>query len=54
MQSGPCREAAEFHCPRYRELPALELYMDQVLTLVESVLRPLCGGKGSPGGPGPW
>ena len=45
-QSGPYREAAEFHCPRYRELPALDLYMDQVLTLVESVLRPLWGEQG--------
>ena len=53
MQSGPCREAAEFHCPRYRELPALELYMDQVLTLVESVLRPLCGEEGEPWVTGP-
>ncbi|MCF2557249.1 DUF1836 domain-containing protein [Fournierella massiliensis] len=53
MQSDPCREAAEFHCPRYRELPALELYMDQVLTLVESVLRPLCGEEGEPWVTGP-
>ncbi|MDO5358386.1 hypothetical protein DMP07_07440 [Slackia faecicanis] len=29
------------HFPRYRELPAIELYMDQVLTYVDDQLRPL-------------
>ena len=52
-QSKAYREAAEFHCPRYRELPALDLYMDQVLTLVESVLRPLWGEAGEPWVTGP-
>jgi len=30
-----------FHCPRWEELPDLGLYMDQVLIVVESALRPL-------------
>lgn len=30
-----------FHCPRWRELPDLGLYMDQVLLVVEGALRPL-------------
>ena len=29
------------HFPRYRELPAIELYMDQVLTYIDDQLRPL-------------
>lgn len=29
------------HFPRYSELPAIELYMDQVLTYVDDQLRPL-------------
>ena len=29
------------HLPRYREIPGIELYMDQVLTYVDDRLRPL-------------
>lgn len=32
---------ADFHCPRWEELPDLGLYMDQVLIVVEGALRPL-------------
>ncbi len=32
---------AQLHLPRYRELPDIDLYMDQVLTYVENHLRPL-------------
>lgn len=32
------KEMAEFHLPRWDELPDLELYMDQVLTLVDNYL----------------
>lgn len=33
--------ARQFHCPRYEELPELELYLTQVLTLVNSILAPI-------------
>ncbi len=29
-----------FHCPRYAEFPQVELYMDQVLTVLEQSLAP--------------
>lgn len=29
-----------FHCPRWDELPDMELYMDQVVTLLNDYLRP--------------
>ena len=32
---------AQYHCPRWEELPDLGLYMDQVLIVVEGALRPL-------------
>jgi len=35
------RQALEFHCPRWKELPALELYMDQMTGYIADVLRPL-------------
>ena len=28
-----------FHCPRWRELPDMDLYMDQVVTLLNSSLQ---------------
>ena len=33
----------EYHCPRWQELPSIPLYMDQVLSVVEGALSPLCG-----------
>lgn len=30
-----------FHCPRYSELPNMELYLDQVLSLVNETLSPI-------------
>ncbi len=30
----------EFHCPRYQELPKLDLYMDQMLSITEEILSP--------------
>lgn len=29
-----------FHCPRWQELPDMDLYMDQVVTLLNDYLRP--------------
>ncbi len=37
-------ELPSFHCPRWEELPALSLYMDQVLIVLEEGLSPLFGG----------
>lgn len=37
-----------FHLPRYQELPDLELYMDQVLLVVDDILRPLYSGTAGP------
>lgn len=34
-------EMAQFHMPRWEELPAFELYIDQVITLIEGYLSPL-------------
>lgn len=34
-------ELVAFHLPRWHELPELELYMDQVITLVERYLSPV-------------
>jgi DNA-binding transcriptional MerR regulator len=31
--------AAQFHCPRYGELPSLGLYMDQAVYIIEESLR---------------
>jgi hypothetical protein len=31
----------EFHLPRWEELPTLELYMDQVITLIDQYLSPV-------------
>lgn len=39
--------ATEFHCPRWGELPEIELYMDQVILLLERALGPL-GDEGEP------
>ena len=33
--------ARAFHCPRYEELPDLELYLEQVLTLLNTSLSPI-------------
>lgn len=31
---------AEYHCPRYEELPSIELYMEQTVSLLDSYLAP--------------
>lgn len=33
-------EILHFHCPRYADFPQVELYMDQVLTVLEQALAP--------------
>ena len=39
-------EVRNFRLPRWRELPDIDLYMDQVLTYVEKVLLPFADGEG--------
>ncbi len=41
--------AARFHMPRYHDLPAVDLYRDQVISQVEAILEPL-----SACSEGPW
>lgn len=40
------QEMTSFHCPRMNEFPDLELYMDQVLTILQSVLSPFADDSG--------
>lgn len=37
----PAAQALEFHCPRWSELPAIELYVDQVTGYINDVFAPL-------------
>ena len=30
----------DFHCPRWEELPQMDLYMDQLVTLLNGYLTP--------------
>ena len=39
--------AAAFHCPKWKELPAVDLYMDQVVLLLNQEIGSL-GDKGEP------
>lgn len=41
LQSDICNAVRAIHVPRYHELPEVELYRDQVVSFIESVLRPL-------------
>lgn len=38
--AGWLDEVLRFRCPRYAEFPQVELYMDQVLTVLEQALQP--------------
>lgn len=40
-------ELQQYHLPRWEELPDIELYMDQVITLIERYLSPLVGQTGN-------
>ncbi|MBE7009796.1 MAG: DUF1836 domain-containing protein, partial [Ruminococcaceae bacterium] len=41
-----CHRVAQLRLPRWNELPDLELYMDQVLSLIERYLEGYPGRKG--------
>ena len=36
-----CEKIADFHMPRWEELPEIDLYMDQVIAIAEKYLRPI-------------
>lgn len=55
MDNGPAYEprffsagAESFHLPRWNELPDLELYMDQVITLINKYISPLSADTDAP------
>lgn len=35
------QEILDFHCPRFNELPKVDLYKEQVITYIEEVLKPI-------------
>ena len=37
-QSDWVKPIVDFHCPRFQELPNIELYMDQVISLADKYL----------------
>ena len=41
LESESAQNLRNLHMPRYRELPGLELYMDQVISVIDKILRPL-------------
>lgn len=43
-ESALARDVISYHCSRCAELPSLELYMDQVLVVVQGALSPLADG----------
>ena len=48
FKSETARELKNLHLPRYQELPALELYMDQVISVIDGTLSPLFPQSGGP------
>lgn len=46
LESPAACAAAHFRMPRFRELPRMALYRDQVITYIEQVFEPLGSGKG--------
>lgn len=41
-QSKDAQAIIHFHCPRYEELPKLDLYADQLISIIGEILAPLC------------
>jgi len=46
MEEIKMKNLTEFRCPRWEQLPDLDLYMDQVVNLIEMKLIPLFGTSG--------
>lgn len=47
-KSKLAQKVRELHLPRYHELPTLELYMDQVISVINGALRPLFSSGDAP------
>ena len=45
MNKNIKEEIKEFHIPRWEELPNIDLYLDQLVTLLEQYLDPYIGVK---------
>ena len=41
LQSNSAQELLNLHLPRYQELPSVDLYMDQVISVIDDSLSPL-------------
>lgn len=41
LNSDRVQAILNFHCPRFHELPSIDLYADQVVQLVQDILEPL-------------
>lgn len=39
-QKAESSKLSEYHCPRYEELPKIDIYMDQLIILLEEYLAP--------------
>lgn len=48
LDSRPVQQLLTLHLPRFEELPTLDLYMDQVISVTDQVLRPLYPGPDDP------
>ena len=48
LKSETAQKLLNLHLPRYHELPALDLYMDQVISVINSILEPLFPQTGTP------
>lgn len=48
LKSESVRKLIALHLPRYHELPALELYMDQVISVTNQIISPLFPESSSP------
>ncbi len=42
------RQALDFHCPRWAQLPDIALYMDQITGYINDIFRPLCQNSSEP------
>ncbi len=40
-QSACAQEMQQYHLPRYQELPQIDIYLDQLITVLHQVLQPL-------------
>ena len=43
VQSDKAQEMREYTLPRFHELPQIEIYLDQLITVLQQILSPLFG-----------